>query len=60
MGLAALATAPWLTQLTELTLYEGEFPSKQSFEEVVDALDDDTWVFGRLRRLGCIIRFINF
>ena len=59
MGLAALATAPWLTQLTpELTMHEAEFASTQSFEEFFVALDDDAWVFGRLRRLGCSVRYL--
>jgi hypothetical protein len=54
-GLAALVTAPWLTQLTKLKLTELEFPSRQSRASVVAAFEDDAWVFGRLRRLGCTV-----
>jgi hypothetical protein len=54
-GLAALVRAPWLTQLAELTLTEMELPSRQICEDIRQAIDDDAWVFGRLRRLGCTV-----
>ena len=53
VGLTAIASAPWLTQLTELSLHEDKFASVQSNEDFLDTLNDDAWVFGRLRRLGC-------
>jgi hypothetical protein len=56
MGLAALVSAPWLTQLAELTLDE-DFASPRSCEDIRRAIDDDAWVFGRLRRLGCDVAF---
>ena len=54
-GLAALASAPWLTQLTQLDLTEQCYPSKQICESILSAIEDDAWVFGRLRRLGCSV-----
>jgi hypothetical protein len=54
-GLAALVSAPWLTQLAKLTLEETVFTSPQSCENMAVAIDDDAWVFGRLRRLGCVV-----
>jgi hypothetical protein len=54
-GLAALATAPWLTQLAELTLNETLSASPQSCDDILDAIANDAWVFGRLRRLGCAV-----
>ena len=56
-GLAALATATWLTQLSQLTIEEEDSPSSQSCAEIRAAVKDDAWVFGRLRRLGCLIHF---
>jgi hypothetical protein len=57
-GLAALVSAPWLTQLCKLTLVETEFIAlPQSCDDVCAALKDDDWVFGRLRRLGCIVDY---
>ena len=55
LGLAALATATWLTQLTRLTLKQ-ECESDYSCERIQDAIEDDAWVFGRVRRLGCVIK----
>jgi hypothetical protein len=52
-SLAALAPAPWLTQLTNLYLAEEELESPQVYERVVRAIEDDAGAFGRLRRLGC-------
>jgi hypothetical protein len=54
-GLAALVSAQWLTQLTKLTLYEMLPVSSQSCEDLLSAINDDAWVFGRLRRLGCTV-----
>jgi hypothetical protein len=54
-GLAALVSAPWLTQLGELTLGNA-FESEQNLQSAVDAIEDDAWVFGHLRRLGCVVR----
>ena len=56
-GLVALASAPWLTQLTELRLAETGFVSAHAYESIRVAIDDDVGVFGRLRRLGCIVEF---
>jgi hypothetical protein len=42
-------------QLRELSLEEVVYASPQSREDVVKAIEDDAWVFGRLRRLGCIV-----
>ena len=53
VGLAALVSAPWLTQLTQLHLTEEQFASAQSYASLVAAIEDDAWVFVRLRRLGC-------
>jgi hypothetical protein len=55
MGVAALVAAPWLTQLTKLHITEDEFESAQSYVSMARAINDDAWVFGRLRRLGCDI-----
>jgi hypothetical protein len=54
-AMAALVSAPWLTQLTELALTEVTFASPQSHadERRGAAVEDDAWVFGRLRRRGC-------
>jgi hypothetical protein len=54
-GLAALATAPWLTQLAELTLNETLSASPQSRDDVLGAIANDAWVFGRMRRRGCAV-----
>ena len=54
-GLAALVSAPWLTQLTRLHLFDAAPASARSFVDVADAIEDDARVFGRLRRAGCII-----
>jgi hypothetical protein len=53
VSLAALASAPWLTQLAELSLGEDELESAQSYARLMRLIEDDAWVFGRLRRLGC-------
>jgi hypothetical protein len=53
--LAALASAPWLTQLTKLNVEETGIASRQSLDEILDAIEDDAWVFGALRRAGCIV-----
>ena len=52
-GLADLASAPWLTQLEALTLED--ITSPRSCQNIVGAIEDDAGVFGRLRRLGCIV-----
>jgi hypothetical protein len=52
MGLAALATAPWLTQLSRLYLDE-DVGDSRTCTAMRRAMRDDAWVFGRLRRLGC-------
>ena len=54
-GLAAIASAPWLTKLTRLALTELAFASPLSFQATCDVIKDDAGVFGRLRRLGCIV-----
>jgi hypothetical protein len=54
-SLAALVSAPWLTQLAELTLVEDSFAPYHSCTNIPDAIEDDAWVFGRLRRLGCTV-----
>jgi hypothetical protein len=58
-GLAALVSAPWLTQLANLKIadYTDDpgFASSPGHVSVQDALNDDAWVFGRLRRLGCAV-----
>jgi hypothetical protein len=54
-GMAALVSAPWLTQLAKLSLEEDGFASPQSCDEILGAIEDDAWVFGHLRRLGCIV-----
>jgi hypothetical protein len=54
-GLAALVSAPWLTQLCKLTLVETDFALPQSCDDVCAALKDDAWVFGPLRRAGCVM-----
>jgi hypothetical protein len=54
-GLAALVSAPWLTQLGELTLKEATWPSMRSFRHVSAAVEDESGVFGRMRRTGCVV-----
>ena len=67
-GLAALASAPWLTQLAELHIDQFAFfrslqkmprpfggEPVQSRQSMSDAIKDDAGVFGRLRRLGCVV-----
>ena len=59
-GLAALASALWLTQLVEPNLSEGGNVSHERHNniiEMVDMIEDDAGAFGRLRRLGCVISF---
>jgi hypothetical protein len=53
VSLAVLASATWLTQLAELALGEDELESAQSYASMMRLIEDDAWVFGRLRRLGC-------
>ena len=54
-GLAALTSAPWLTQLTKLNLTEDEIALSQSCDDMFAVIEDDAGVFGRLRRLGCTV-----
>jgi hypothetical protein len=54
-GLAALATAPWLAQLAGLTLTDALYESRQSRDDILDAIASDAWVFGRMRRRGCTV-----
>jgi hypothetical protein len=53
-GLAALVSAPWLTQLTKLRLAE-IFSGSAHCCEIAAAIEDEEWEFGRLRRLGCVV-----
>jgi hypothetical protein len=55
-SLAALVTAPWLTQLDVLSLTEEVLASEQSCADIAAAIQDEAWVFGRLRRLGCTVQ----
>jgi hypothetical protein len=48
-------SAPWLTQLRELTLEE--VVTARNGDYVGGAIEDDAWVFGRLRRAGCIVEY---
>ena len=58
LSMAALVSAPWLTQLVRLTLAEEEFASSaESRESMLAAIQDDAWVLGHLRRLGCTVDF---
>jgi hypothetical protein len=54
-SMAALFSAPWLTQLGMLTLKEMTWPSRRSFHAVDVAVENDAGVFGRLRRTGCVV-----
>jgi hypothetical protein len=51
-GMAALVSAPWLTQLSSLSIQEDSVSQRAS---VIAAIEDDEWEFGRLRRLGCAV-----
>jgi hypothetical protein len=54
-GMAALVSAPWLTQLCHLGLTETRWASGHGCRKVCAAVEDDAWVFGRLRRAGCVV-----
>jgi hypothetical protein len=54
-GLAALVSAPWLEQLTRLALEQ--VVSTRSGGDITEAIEDDAWVFGRMRRRGCDVDF---
>ena len=54
-SLAALASAPWLTQLAKLTLAEVHFANPNSRVRMLREIKDDAGVWGRLRCLGCIV-----
>jgi hypothetical protein len=54
-SLAALVSAPWLTQLAGLSLIDQLFAPPQICENIMAAIANDAWVFGRLRRLGCTV-----
>jgi hypothetical protein len=54
-GLAALVSAPWLTQLTKITIIEAVSAAARRGGDIYDAVEDDAWVFGGMRRRGCVI-----
>jgi hypothetical protein len=54
-GLAALVCATWLKQLANLTVEQTWYEPAESCENLLCAIEDDDWVFGGLRRAGCIV-----